>query len=158
MDENNKSVLARITKPIGFSDTTGMNIYQSYTARSGFNYMVGMREVHDILIVEKIAEGTACTFLCGILIYHKKTNELLKEVEVARNVHYTRDKAMELVEKSLYQLVIEACGKNKIEIEEDEAKKYVHDILDKCYFDTSRKTIINWAFSAGIIKKENFRN
>ena len=69
MEENKTSGLSRITKPIGFSDTTGMDIYQSYTARSGFNYMVGMREVHNIVIIEKVAEGTAYTFLCGILIY-----------------------------------------------------------------------------------------
>ena len=75
--EKNNTALSKITTPIGFSDTTGMSVYQSYTAGSGFNYMVGMREMKDLLIVEQIAEGTACTFLCGIKIYHKETKAII---------------------------------------------------------------------------------
>jgi hypothetical protein len=76
--EDQQSGLQKLSTPVGFSDSTGMAIYQSYTAPSGFNYMVGVREIQDILIVEQIAEGTACTLLCGIHIYHKESKQLLK--------------------------------------------------------------------------------
>ena len=151
MKEDNKSGIERISKPIGYSESTGMNIYQSYTASSGFNYMVGMREIHDIVIVEQIAEGTACTLLCGILIYHKKTKELLKEIEVGRNIRYTRAKTMDLVRQFLIQTLLETCNKNNVEIDKEYTKNYVDKILDECYFSNSQKAILEWAESVGII-------
>lgn len=143
--ENTHEGLAKLTVPIGFSDTTGMSVYQSYTANSGLNYIVGMREMQDLLIVEQIAEGTACTFLCGILIYHKETKTLLKEIEIDRNVNYSREKVVTLVHKALLQVLSNASGKEYTSIDMQSANEFLSEALDKCYFENSRKTIIDWA-------------
>lgn len=150
--ENTHEGLAKLNVPIGFSDTTGMNVYQSYTANSGLNYIVGMREMQDLLIVEQIAEGTACTFLCGILIYHKGTKTLLKEIEIDRNIHYSREKVMVIVQKALIQVLGNACGNDNTKIDLQSANEFLSEALEKCYFENSRKTIIDWAKSVGIIK------
>lgn len=149
--ENNHTALAKITTPIGFSDTTGMSVYESYIAGSGFNYMVGIREMRDLLIVEQIAEGTACTFLCGIRIYHKRTMAIIDEIEVERNTHYSREKVMKLVQNSLIQLLRSACIKANTELDMDSANEFLNEALDKCYFENSRKTVLEWAKSVGII-------
>ena len=149
--EKNNTALSKITTPIGFSDTTGMSVYQSYTAGSGFNYMVGMREMKDLLIVEQIAEGTACTFLCGIKIYHKETKAIIREIEVERNVHYTREKVMKLVHNSLIGILIESCRIENTEIDLDGAIAFLDEALERCYFESSRKTVLEWAKSVGII-------
>lgn len=144
--------LAIITTPIGVSETTGLSVYKSFTANSGFNYMVGVREVQDLLIVEQIAEGTGCTYLCGILIYHKDNRELLKEITVPRNVHYTRIKVMEMVQNSIIELLEETCKKSSIDFDKERAYHFVNTVLDNCYFEDSRKTILAWARSLGILK------
>ncbi len=153
--ENTQTGLQKLSSPIGFNDATGMNVYQSFTANSGFNYMVGVREIQDILIVEKIAEGTACTLLCGIYIYHKETKQLLREIEVERNVHYTRSKVVELVHESLIQVLTESCRLSGICIDIKHASEFLDNILDKCYFEKSRVTVLQWAKAVGIIKEQN---
>lgn len=150
--ENNQTGLQKLIKPIGFNDSTGMQVYQSYIAKSGFNYMVGVREIQDILIVEQIAEGTACTLLCGVLIYHKESKQLLKEIEVKRDVHYTRAKVVEMVRDALVNILTESCFKNLIEIDIDSATNFINEALDKCYFESSRKSVLAWAKSVGILK------
>ena len=145
------SCIEKTQSPIGYSDTTGLQVYESYLAPSGFNYMVGIREIKDLLIVEQIAEGTGCTYLCGILIYHKDSTQLMKEISVERNVRYTRTQTMQLVSESLLELLLEASQKEDIIIDLESAKEFISDILDKCYFETSRKTILIWAKSVGII-------
>ena len=150
--ENNQIGLHKLSSPIGFNDSTGLQLYQSFAAKSGFNYMVGVREIQDILIVEQIAEGTACTLLCGVLIYHKESKQLLNEIEVDRNVHYTRAKVVEMVREALINILTESCFKNLIEIDIESATHFINDALDKCYFESSRKSILVWARSVGILK------
>jgi hypothetical protein len=144
--------LAIITTPVGVSETTGLTVYKSFTANSGFNYMVGVREVQDLLIVEQIAEGTGCTYLCGIIIYHKENRELLKEITLPNGVHYTRTKVVGMVQKSIIELLEETCKKDKIDFDREHAQRFVNEIIDNCYFEASRKSILSWARTAGIIK------
>jgi hypothetical protein len=116
--------------------------------------MVGVREIQDILIVEQIAEGTACTLLCGIHIYHKESKQLLKEIAIEKNVHYTRSKVVELVRESLIQILTESCKLSKIYIDVEHASDFLNKVLDKCYFEKSRITILQWAKAVGIIKEQ----
>ena len=44
--------LQHLSKPIGYSESTGMDVYQSFTATSGFNYFVGVRNLNGLIIVE----------------------------------------------------------------------------------------------------------
>jgi hypothetical protein len=150
--ENNQTGLAKLSTPIGFNETTGMSVYESFTATSGFNYMVGVREANELLIVEQFAEGTGCTYLCGILIYQKSGNVLLKDISVPRYFHYTRMEVMKIVRQALLDLLLESSITEQKVIDMESADKFVSTMLDKCYFEISRKTIIEWAKTVGIIK------
>ena len=138
--------------PIGVSETTGLSVYESYLAPSGFHYMAGVREINDLLIVEQVAEGTACTLLCGILLYHKQSKQLLKEIQVERNFHYSREKTMQLVAKSLLSVLKESTTKEGIPFNEGNARRFIDEMLDRCYLEKSRQTILEWAQSIGIIQ------
>lgn len=146
------SMLSKISVPIGYSDSTGLNVYESYASASGFNYFIGARNAGDILIIEKVAEGVACTYLCGVLIFNRVTKTLLKEIEVPKQESYTRDKVFHLVRTNLLDILLTSSKKEEIEIDEDAAIDYIDQILDRCYFEQSRKSIIEWAKNVGIIK------
>ena len=150
MEKNQQ--LQHLSKPIGFSETTGMNVYQSYTATSGFNYFVGVRNLNGLMIVEQIAEGTACTYLCGISIRNQADSTLLSEISVPRSTRYTREKVIKYVRKSLLDLLVSSVEKTGSKIDVESATKMVDDMLDTCYFERSRAAIIDWAKTHGIIK------
>ncbi len=149
-----EKALSKISKavlPSGISETTGLAVYESFLAPSGFHYMAGVREINDLLIVEQVAEGTACTLLCGILLYHKQSKQLLKEIKVERNFHYSREKTMQLVARSLMIVLKEATVKEGVHFNAVSAQRFIDEMLDRCYFEKSRQTIIAWAQSIGII-------
>lgn len=150
MEKNQQ--LQHLSKPIGYSETTGMNVYQSFTATSGFNYFVGARNLNDLIIMEQVAEGTACTLLCGILIYNKSDNVLLSEITVPRSTPYTRAKVVDYVKKSLLDLLVSSVAKTGDELDIDAATKQIEDMLDTCYFERSRAAIIGWAKTHGLMK------
>jgi len=150
--ENSLSIIENNSKPIGKSDTTGLNIYNSFKASSGFNYMVGMREINDLLIIEQVAEGTAITYLSGILLYHKPNKQLIKEIKVKKGVRYSRQVVVNLVSKSLLEFLIHASKVEKANLNVKVAKQFINESLDCCYFELSRKTVLEWAKSVGILK------
>jgi uncharacterized protein YabN with tetrapyrrole methylase and pyrophosphatase domain len=59
---------------------------------------------------------------------------------------------MELVSESLIELLVEASQKGDTVIDIESAKEFIEDLLDRCYFELSRKSILAWAKSVGIIK------
>lgn len=150
--------LQYLSKPIGYSEATGLEVYESYTASSGFNYIMGARNMNDLIILEQVAEGTASTFLCGVLIYSKTENVLLDQISVPRYTAYTREKVVELVKKTLLTLLISSMEKSNVVIDMEFAEKHIDKMLDTCYFERSRIAIINWAKMIGIIKNEENEN
>lgn len=150
MEKNQQ--LQHLSKPIGYSETTGMDVYQSYTATSGFNYFVGARNLNDFIIMEQVAEGTASTILCGILIYNKLDKTLLSDISVPKSTPYTRDKIVKYVRKSLLDLLVSSVEKTGDKLDEESAIELIDDMLDVCYFERSRVAIIDWAKTHGIIK------
>lgn len=149
--ETNQQI-QHLSKPIGYSEATGLDVYKSFIAASGFNYIMGTRGLGDIIIMEQVAEGTASTLLCGILIYHKTGNVLLSEIQVPRFTPYTRTKVVEIVKESLLNLLINSASKNGHHLDAEFAAEQIEDMLDTCYFERSRTAIIDWATSIGIIK------
>ena len=150
MGESNKNYC--LSKPIGKSLTTGTLVLQSYMATSGFNYQVGVREVCGLLIFEGFAEGTACTYLCGIQVIDKETGKEICTIPVGRNMHYNRQMVMELVHEHLCNAIEESAMKegkaaNRMDVETQVAK-----MLDDCYFAESRKAALSWAERVGIIQ------
>lgn len=91
-------------KPIGVSQSTGLQVYQNFSSDSGFNYMVGIRELDGLKIIEGVAEGTACIFLTGIKVLDAD-NKLVTEIEVEYGTHYTREKVVNLVSQKLFDVI-----------------------------------------------------
>ncbi len=148
---NELSIISK--KPIGYSTSTELNVYESFTSKNGFNYIVGGRDNNNILIVEQIAEGVARSFLCGIKIYQKSTNQLIKEINVPYGESYTREKAMVLVRDALLEVLFESFELNKIVVDKDNVLSMVHSVMDTMYFGNSRKAALELAKSLGLIKQ-----
>lgn len=144
--------LQYLSKPIGYSETTGLDVYESYTAKSGFNYLVGIRSINDLVIMEQVAEGTANTLLCGILIYSKSDRVLLSEISVPKSTPYSRNIVVEIVKDTLLNLLETSVSESGDQLDLNAAEKQLNDMLDTCYFEKSRAAIINWAKSQGLIK------
>ena len=62
-------------KPIGVNYNTGLEVYQSYQAASGFMYQVGACEMYGLIILIGYADGTACSLLSGIQVREKETGK-----------------------------------------------------------------------------------
>ena len=86
-------------KPIGVSQSTGLQVYQNFSSVSGFNYMVGIRELEGLKIIEGVAEGTACIYLTGIKVLDAD-NKLVVDIDVEYGTHYTREKVVNLVSQN----------------------------------------------------------
>lgn len=138
-------------KPIGCNVNTGMEIYQSFQARSGFNYQVGVRDTHGLLIIEGVAEGTACTFLCGIQVRDKETGKEICSIPAERNTRYSRQLVVEMVHQHLCNAIEESALKENKAADRVDVEKQVAEMLDDCYFTESRKAVLSWAEKVGII-------
>lgn len=138
-------------KPIGCNANTGMTIYQSFQAQSGFNYQVGVRDSHGLLIIEGVAEGTACTFLCGIQVRDKETGKEICSIPVERNTRYSRQLVMEMVHQNLCNVIEESALRDGRATDRMDVERQVAAMLDDCYFAESRKAAISWAERVGII-------
>lgn len=142
-------------KPVGTSANTGLTLYQSVQLKpNGFVYGVGVRDSHGLLIVEGIAEGTACTFLCGVQVRDKETGEEICTIPVAQGTHYSRQLVMELVHLHLCQAVEESAARDGRAVDQDLIEAQVVEWLDDCYFAESRKAALCWAERVGIIEKK----
>lgn len=139
-------------KPVGVNYNTGLNIYQSFQAQSGFNYQVGVREMQGLLIVEGIVEGTACLFLSGIQVREKETGKEICNISVERNTRYSRQLVVELVHQHLCNVVIDSVAKEGGIVQRNEVEAQVAEMLDNCYFQESRQAALGWAKRVGIIK------
>ena len=139
-------------KPIGVSQSTGLQVYQNFSSDSGFNYMVGIRELDGLKIIEGVAEGTACIFLTGIKVLDAD-NKLVTEIEVEYGTHYTREKVVHLVSQKLFDVIWSAMDASElVAVGNEEVKFQIDQLLDNCYFGESKKCALNWARRVGIIK------
>lgn len=128
-----------------------MAIYQSFQATSGFNYQVGVRDSHGLLIIEGIAEGTACIFLCGIQVRDKETGKEICSIPVERNTRYSRQIVMDMVHQHLCNAIEESALKEGKAADRMDVEAQVAEMLDDCYFAESRKAALSWAERVGII-------
>lgn len=139
------------TAPISISASTGLSIVQSFLAKSGFNYQVGIRDTHGLLIIEGIAEGTACMFLCGIQVRDKESGQEICSINVPKNTHYSRQLVMSLVQEHLSNAIADAAIREGKAADMLDVRKQVTDMLDDCYFKQSRQAALSWAERVGII-------
>lgn len=140
-----------LSKPIVTSLATGTIVLQSYRAMSGFNYQIGVRDTHGLLILERFAEGTACTFLCGIQVLDKETGKEIFSIPLERSTHYSRQLVMELVQQYLCNAIGESAVMDGKAADMADVEAQVAKILDDCYFAESRKAALNWAERVGIL-------
>lgn len=139
-------------KPVGVNYNTGMSIYQSFQASSGFNYQVGAREMNGLIIIEGIAEGTACMYLCGIQVRDRETGKEVCNIPVDSNTKYSRQLVTELVHQYLCNAIMDSATKEGKLVNRQEVQKYVAEMLDDCYFKESRQAVLSWAERVGIIQ------
>ena len=139
-------------KPIGVSQSTGLQVYQNFSSVSGFNYMVGIRELDGLKIIEGVAEGTACIFLTGIKVLDSD-NKLVTEIEVEYGTHYTREKVVNLVSQKLFDVIWSAMDvSEQVAVGNEEVKFQIDQLLGDGFFGGSKKCALNWARRVGIIK------
>lgn len=138
-------------QPIGCNANTGMAVYQSFQAKSGFSYQVGVRDSHGLLIIEGIAEGTACIFLCGIQVRDKLTGAEICSIPVEQNTRYCRRLVMDMVHRHLCNAIEESALKEGKAADRRDVEAQVAAMLDDCYFSESRKAALSWAERVGII-------
>lgn len=152
--KNDLSCMTDITslQPVGNNANTGMVIYQSFLAQSGLNYQVGVRDTHGLLIIEGIADGTACTFLCGIQVRDKETSKEICSISVPHNTRYDRQHVVNLIQQKLCDTIAESAIKEGKATDITDVEKQVAVMLDDCYFHESRQTALNWAERIGLIK------
>ncbi len=139
------------TTPVSISASTGLSVVQSFLAKSGFNYQVGIRDMPELLIVEGIAEGTACTFLCGIKVQDKESGQDICNIPVPKNTIYSRELVASLLQEYLPDKLMDAAIREGLAVDMQDVRKQVADMLDKCYFEKSRQALLNWAKRVGII-------
>lgn len=130
---------------------TGLSVNGTFKAQSGFNYVAGIREVKGLIIVEAVAEGIGCTYLCGIRILNKSDNVLLGEIDVPRNEYYSRKKCSELVSEKLLEVIEASSARVGKTIDQSSTRQKIDKILDDCYFKQSRISVLSWAESLNII-------
>lgn len=140
-----------VANPITYCENTGIDVYGSYEAKSGFNYLVGVRELHGLYIVEQVADGIGCTYLCGIKILCANTKVLIKEIEVKNGVRYSRLRTLQLVKAGLLEILEEAAIQQGHSFSYEQVSRFIMKQLDACYFEQSRKAILNWAKAVGIL-------
>lgn len=152
--ENNLAIINNVAnlKPVGMNATAGMAIYQSFQAKSGFNYQVGVRESHGLLIIEGIAEGTVCAYLSGVQVRDKETGGQICDIPVPQGTRYSRQTVMELVHQHLSAAIAESAIKEGKAVDRTDVEMQVAAMLDECYFAESRKAALSWAERVGIIK------
>ena len=125
-------------------------IGKTYLADSGFQYKVGLRNFGSLKILEKVAFGTAVSFLCGIKIFDQK-GVLLVDKKMNNHFYYEREKVRKVVLKELLDMLIEA-NKQNINFDLDEVKLKISKHLSHTYFKSSYEAINNWAIELGIFK------
>ena len=139
-------------KPIGVSQSTGLQVYQTFSSASGFNYMVGIRELEGLKIIEGVAEGTACTYLTGIKVLDVD-NKLIAEIDVEYGTHYTREKVVNLVSEKLFSVIWSSMDETvQTLVGCDGVRCQIDLLLDNCYFAESKRCALKWAKRVGIIK------
>ncbi|MFV0554525.1 MAG: hypothetical protein ACK5LR_07450 [Mangrovibacterium sp.] len=147
----NQSLVHQGSSAVARSAYMGMAVTQSYQAASGFNYMAGVRELEGLIIVEAVAEGVGASYLCAIRILNKADKTLVAEIDVPKGVRYSRQKCVELVSDKLFEVILDSARKQGQPISERQARQKIDSLLDNCYFEQSRKSVLAWAASVGII-------
>lgn len=136
---------------VSYSATTGLSIVQSFLAKSGFNYQVGVRDFQGLLIIEGIVEGTACTYLSGIQVRDKESGEEICTIQVPQYTRYSRQVVVSLVQEHLSNKIADSAIKDGQALDMSDVRRQVADMLDECYFAESRQAALNWARRVGII-------
>ena len=105
MDTQLVSTKNTTSTQVSFSASSGLSIVQSFLAKSGFNYQVGVRDFQGLLIIEGVVEGTACTYLSGIQVRDKESGEEICTIPVPQYTRYNRQVVVSLVKEHLSKAI-----------------------------------------------------
>jgi len=130
---------------------TGLTLVgNSYKSESGFKFMVGLRTLGSLQIIEGVAKGTAVDYLCGIRVFDEN-NELVIDIAVNRGTRYEREIVRKLVAKELLHMLNEA-NQNNEDFDYYAAQNKIDEELKLAYYRQSYEAINRWAKEIGIIK------
>lgn len=140
-----------MSTPVSFTSSTGLSVVQSFLAKSGFNYQVGVRDFQGLLIIEGIVDGTACTYLSGIQVRDKESGTEICTIQVPKYTRYSRQVVVSLVQEHLSNQIADSAIREGQALDMSDVRRQVADMLDECYFAESRQAALSWARRVGII-------
>ena len=112
------------SQPIGKSYSTGLTLYQSYKATSGFDYQIGMREASGLYIFEGFAEGTGCAYLNKILVFFGQDKQLIADINLPQGTFYNRETAKEAIKQVLCKYFYDACQRENMSFTQRTGRGY----------------------------------
>lgn len=132
------------------SDTeTGLTVKNKYLAKSGFNYMTGIREFGNLKIVEGVSKGTASILVNSVMVFDQN-NVLIFDADIPRYTSYSREKVRQMVMEGMINMLRESCDANDKYFDELQAYQLLDQKLKLVYFRESYEAALNWANEIGI--------
>ena len=128
---------------------TGLAIKNSYVAKSGFNYMTGIRHFENLKIVEGVTKGTASIFLTSLMVFDSN-NILIFDGDIQHFTSYSRERVRQLILDGLIKMLVESCEQEGKFFDELEAYEMLDKKLKLSYYKESYKAVLGWAEKVGI--------
>jgi hypothetical protein len=148
-EENKIPMKINESVPAKYDHQTGLMLAGSYTAVSGFNYAVGVREFGNLSIVEEVAQGTAVSYLNGVRVYDEN-KKLIIDKKATKGTHYSRETVRKIVLEALADMLEEAAKNQGKDYNRNDALNKIDEKLKGAYYSQSYQSVLQWAESIGI--------
>lgn len=137
-----------ITRPSNDAET-GLSVKNNYLAKSGFNYMTGIREFGNLKIVEGVSKGTASILVNSVMVFDQN-NVLIFDADIKFMTSYSREKVRQIILGGMINMLRESCEANDKYFDELGAYEMLDKNLKLVYFRESYEAALNWANEIGI--------
>lgn len=132
------------------SDTeTGLIVKNSFLAKSGFNYLTGIRAFGNLKIIESVSKGAGNILLNSVMVFDQD-NVLIFDADIKQFTSYSREKARQLVMEGMINMLRESCEANEKYFDELQAYELLDKKLKLVYFSESYEAALRWANDLGI--------
>ncbi len=129
-----------------YANVRELSVAGSFTASSGFTYMVGERECEFFKVQEAIAVGTGIEYLCSLKVFIK--DELIVD-ESYQDLKYTRNTVRNLLSSRLITYFAEAMKRQGTGIDTRQVQAKIDQLLDQQYYGKSDQAAL------GLLKEWN---
>ena len=132
------------------SSETGLAITGNYRSGSGFNHILGTRDFGNLKIIEGISVATSMVLLGSVRVYDER-GTLLLDLEVKGMTFYSRELVRTMVRDGLLKMLRQAAAAQGRTFDPVQAFRKTDEMLNDAYYTESRKAVIEWAETTGII-------